>query len=70
MATINEIMSDLEVINQQISAVVVEFDEWLDICKEMGMTDDEILAKINEHWDFSSFSSLEEAIEWFEDLGI
>ena len=35
MATINEIMSDLEVINQQISAVVVEFDEWLDICKEM-----------------------------------
>ena len=70
MATINEIMSDLDVINQQISAVIVEFNEWLDICREMGMTDDEILAKINEHRDFSSFSSLEEAIECFEDLGI
>lgn len=68
--SISEIMQDLEVINQQISAAVAEFNTWLDECREKEMSDEDILAEINGEWSFSSFGSLEEAIEWFENLGI
>lgn len=68
--SIASIFSDLEVLNQGISVAVADFNIWVDECREDGLSDGEILEEINSQWEFSSFGSLEEAIEWFEDLGI
>jgi hypothetical protein len=67
--SINTIMDDLEVINMQISSAVAEFHEWVDECKENGMSEDEILEEINNHWT-EEFHSFEAAVEWFENLVI
>lgn len=69
MNDFSEIFADIEGINDTISGVVMNFRETVENLKEEGLTEDQILTEINEHW-LNKFNSFDEAEEWFENLGI
>lgn len=67
----NQIFDDIDTINETITSTVVLFIELLEEKREQGLSDEEILEEINETLsDNLRFATIEDAEEWFNDLGL
>ncbi len=62
--SIGQIIESFRSVDETLSALVDDYSNWLNDCREKNMSDEEILSEINEAWGTENrFETFEEADE-------
>lgn len=68
---IDEIFHNLDALNDVISEQQLAFQNWVERQLEEGISDEEIVSQLNSAWGKeNTFKSIEEAEQWFNEIGI